>query len=216
MSIYKSIHRYGIDEVTIQKSLFIGQCLPVESDEEASAFIEKVKGEHKTATHNCYGYVVGEQIQRFSDDGEPMHTAGMPILNLLMAQDLRNVCVVVTRYFGGILLGKGGLVRAYTEGTKIALDRGKVVEKEPYHTIQLGLDYGLLGPVENYILNQGLYVAEKEYTEEVKLTLYIPERDYERRFVEFMNLTSGKAVVLQTNTVIRSTFEGSLYMAGEE
>ncbi|NLE06207.1 MAG: DUF3795 domain-containing protein, partial [Crenarchaeota archaeon] len=130
MSNYKSIHKYGRDEIIINKSKFIGTAAPVENEEEAVSFIESIRKEFKDATHNCYAYVIGENrnIQRYSDDGEPSGTAGMPILNVINQENLINVAVVVTRYFGGVLLGAGGLVRAYTKGCKIGLESGLVCD----------------------------------------------------------------------------------------
>jgi len=135
---YRTIHEYGVHEIIINKSRFIGYAKPVESEEDAIKFIEEIKFKHKDATHNVLAYVIGQNnnIQRYSDDGEPSGTAGIPILEVLKKENLRNVVVVVTRYYGGVKLGTGGLVRAYIKGAKIALEASKI-----YHltSLQTGL-----------------------------------------------------------------------------
>jgi uncharacterized YigZ family protein len=120
---YKTLLKAGNDEIIIERSRFIGYAAPVSSEEEAMEFIDKIKNQHKDATHNVTAYVVGlhNEVQRYNDDGEPAGTAGVPILEVLKKEDLRNTVVVVTRYFGGIKLGAGGLIRAYTRGAKIAV-----------------------------------------------------------------------------------------------
>lgn len=188
---YKSVHSYGEDEVIIDKSRFIGYCKPVQTEDEANEFINEIKELHKTATHNCYAYVIGKNIQRFSDDGEPSHTAGMPILTTLMNEELTNVCVVVTRYFGGVLLGKGGLVRAYTTGCKIALDKSIVVDKVLHYKVKLKLDYSNLGVIENYLNNAEIKVLDKIFLEDVDIILYMDTEKYDSFLEDMLELTSG-------------------------
>ena len=131
MSTYKTLHEFGMDEIIIEKSTFIGYAKPIKTEEEAIEFINEIKKKHKDATHNVWAYTVGKtmNIQRYSDDGEPQGTAGIPTLEVIKKEDLRDVVVVVTRYFGGVKLGAGGLVRAYTKGAKIGIDAAKVIEK---------------------------------------------------------------------------------------
>ena len=128
---YRTVQAYGSSEIIIKKSRFIGHAKPVESEEEAIQFIEAIKKEHRSATHNCSAYVIGErdQIQKQSDDGEPSGTAGKPILEVIKHQGLKNTVVVVTRYFGGIMLGAGGLIRAYTDGAVAGIEAGKPIYK---------------------------------------------------------------------------------------
>ncbi len=123
MNAYNTVLKAGCDEVVIQKSRFIGYACPCDTEEDALAFIRRIREKHRDARHHCYAYVIGQNkgIMRYSDDGEPGGTAGLPIISVMNHSDLVNCCVVVVRYFGGILLGTGGLVRAYTEGCKIAL-----------------------------------------------------------------------------------------------
>ena len=151
---YKTIHQYGEGEMIINKSRFIGYSKPIESEEEAIEFIEEIKTKHKDATHNVFAYVVGEDsiIQRYSDDGEPNGTAGIPIIEILKKEELRNTVVVVTRYFGGIKLGVGGLVRAYIKGAKLGLDESQIVEKILHNKLKFKIDYTLYGKVENELM----------------------------------------------------------------
>ncbi|KUK08822.1 MAG: hypothetical protein XD49_1133 [Caldanaerobacter subterraneus] len=175
--IYKTLLGYGVAEVEIKKSKFIGHASPVASEEEAIKFIEKIRAEHRLATHNVYAYVVGEndEIQRFSDDGEPSGTAGMPVLNVIKKQELKNVVVVVTRYFGGILLGAGGLVRAYTKAAKMGIDAAGIVEKIPAKEIELTFDYNLLGKIQNELLRRDYLIKDISYADKVIITLPVVE-----------------------------------------
>ena len=148
--IYRTIYTYGEEETIINKSRFIGYAMPIETEEEALEFIEKIKTKHRDATHNVYAYVLGKDsnAQRFSDDGEPSGTAGIPVLEVIKKENLRNVVVVVTRYFGGIKLGTGGLIRAYTRGAKIGLDAGTIVDMVLHSRIKIRIDYTLYGRIE--------------------------------------------------------------------
>jgi len=197
MSNYKSIHKYGRDEIIINKSRFIGTAAPVESEEQAVEFIEKIKKEFKDASHNCYAYVIGENkgIQRYSDDGEPSGTAGMPILNVINQENIVNAAVVVTRYFGGVLLGAGGLVRAYTKGCKIGLESGIIVEKNLYYDVSFDLDYTLLGKMDNELLLNSFIVKDKMYSDRVDFKLIVKEDETEKLRALVNEITSGKSVI---------------------
>lgn len=197
MSNYKSIHKYGRDEIIINKSRFIGTAMPVDSEEQAIEFIESIRKEYKDATHNCYAYVIGENknIQRYADAGEPSGTAGMPILNVINQESLVNVAVVVTRYFGGIMLGAGGLVRAYTKGCKIALESGIIVDKSLYYNVDFNLDYTLLGKMDNELLKNNFIVKDKEYLEFVKYNLIIKEAEIDNVRNLVNEVTNGKAEI---------------------
>ena len=139
MKPYRTVLGRGDDEVIINKSRFIGHAAPCASEEEALAFISEMRQRYKDASHNCYAYVIGQNkgIMRYSDDGEPGGTAGLPMMEVLKNRDVTDLCVVVTRYFGGVLLGAGGLVRAYTKGAVIGLDAAKVVVMHPSQTYLL-------------------------------------------------------------------------------
>ena len=148
MEEYLALVEAGQDEIIEKKSRFIGYAVPAESEEEALAAVEKIKKKHYDARHNCYAFSIGtgpQPLLRFSDDGEPQGTAGKPILEVIGGSGVRNVCIVVTRYFGGTLLGTGGLVRAYTEAAKAALAAGVVKKRRPMIRAKLGMDYGDLG-----------------------------------------------------------------------
>ncbi len=175
--IYRTIYTYGEEETIINKSRFIGYAMPIETEEEALGFIEKIKTKHRDATHNVYAYVLGKDsnTQRFSDDGEPSGTAGIPVLEVIKKESLRNVVVVVTRYFGGIKLGTGGLIRAYTKGAKIGLDAGTIVDMVLHSRIKIRIDYTLYGRIENYLMNEGYIVDESVFDDAVNIFVYIED-----------------------------------------
>ena len=192
---YKTIFEGGEGELTEKKSRFIATVEPVESEEEAIAFIERMKKKYWDARHNCSAFVIGEraQIQRCSDDGEPQGTAGRPMLDVLMGQGIRNVAVVVTRYFGGVLLGTGGLVRAYSGAVQEGLARSTVIEKIPGALLEIGTDYNGLGKIQ-YILGQrGLRILNSEYTDAVKLQTLIPLEELDQVRGEIIDRTNGQA-----------------------
>ena len=166
MKTYKTLHSFGSDEYIVEKSTFIGYAKPIKSEEEAVEFINEIKKKHKDATHNVWAYTVGEtmNIQRYSDDGEPQGTAGIPTLEVIKKEDLRDVVVVVTRYFGGIKLGAGGLVRAYTKGAKVGIEAAQIIEKVKYKEVGITIDYNQIGKVQNEIMNMGYTIKDTLYT----------------------------------------------------
>lgn len=196
-NIYRTIYKYGEDEVIINKSRFIGYAMPINSEEEALDFIEKIKSKHRDATHNVYAYVFGENsnIQRFSDDGEPSGTAGIPALEVIKKEDLRNTVVVVTRYFGGIKLGAGGLIRAYTKGAKIGLESGIIVEQVLHQKLKIRIDYNLYGIVENYLITNGFLIDDIVYDDAVNIYTYIKFSDVEIFTKAIIDLSSGDGIV---------------------
>lgn len=196
-NIYRTIHRYGEGEIIINKSRFIGYAMPIESEGEALDFIEKIKTKHRDATHNVYAYVYGEDsnIQRFSDDGEPSGTAGIPALEVIKKEDLRNVVVVVTRYFGGIKLGTGGLIRAYTKGAKIGLESGMIIEKVLHHKLKIRIEYTLYGMIENYLMTNGYIVEDTIYDDAVNIYVYIEFSQVDSFKNTITDLTSGSAII---------------------
>ncbi len=212
MNSYKSIHRQGRDEIIINKSKFIGTSCPVQTEEEALEFIYNIKKEFKDATHNVYAYVIGENsnIQRFSDDGEPSGTAGMPVLNVIKQENIKNAAVVVTRYFGGVLLGAGGLVRAYTKGAKISLEDGIIVDKKLFYDVSFKLDYTLLGKMENELLKNNFIVVDKIYEDIVLIKLIIEDEDLNNISALVGEVSSGKAEIFVGQATYYSTKMGSL------
>lgn len=194
---YKTIRGYGEAEIVIKRSQFIGHAKPVATEEEAVAFIEEIKSRHKQATHNCSAYMVGErdQHQKASDDGEPSGTAGKPILEVIKHQQLKNVAVVVTRYFGGILLGAGGLVRAYTDGAVAGLASAGVVYKVLHTPVKISMEYSWLGKVENELRARGVMFGDIEYTDKVTVRC-MPNESESARFIEWItDLTAGQTEI---------------------
>lgn len=195
MSTYKTLHEFGMDEIIIEKSTFIGYAKPIKTEEEAIEFINEIKKKHKDATHNVWAYTVGENmnIQRYSDDGEPQGTAGIPTLEVIKKEDLRDVVVVVTRYFGGIKLGAGGLVRAYTKGAKVGIEAGIVIEKVKYTEVKIKIDYNLLGKIQNEIMNLELTIKDTIYGEDVEIIVYVRNEDVENLESRIIDITNAKA-----------------------
>lgn len=197
LSQYKTVYRGGEAEIIEKKSRFIATVKPVKTEEEAIAFIESMKKKYWNATHNCSAYVLGEhfQIQRCSDDGEPSGTAGKPMLDVLLGEEIHDVVVVVTRYFGGTLLGTGGLVRAYSSSTKEGLLASKVITKMHGQKISIQTDYTGLGKIQ-YILGQrGLMILNSIYTDKVELEVLLPENEIVAVMAEIREGTNGQAMM---------------------
>ncbi|NLB20370.1 MAG: YigZ family protein [Clostridium sp.] len=182
-------------EFTEKKSVFIGVGKRVFSEDEAREFIDEMKRKYKDARHHVYAYTLFEDmnIQRYSDDGEPQGTGGIPVLDVIKKNDLRNVCIVVIRYFGGVLLGAGGLTRAYVKGAAVAVEASGIIKRVEGVEAKLPLSYDHLGRVEHYLLENKIKIIEAEYTEMVSLTLYLKREDYDQVKDEILNLTSGQA-----------------------
>ena len=197
MNTYKTLHEFGMDEVIIDKSTFIGYAKPIKTEEEAIDFVNEIKKKHKDATHNVWAYTVGESmnIQRYSDDGEPQGTAGIPTLEVIKKEELRNVVVVVTRYFGGIKLGAGGLVRAYTKGAKISIESAKVIEKVLYKPVGIKIDYNQLGKVQNEIMNMGYFIKDTVYEDNVEIIVYSRISEIENITSKITDITSATAKI---------------------
>lgn len=199
---YNTVRQEAHAEQIIEKSRFIAYVKPVESREEAEAFIATIRGEHKTATHNVPAMVIGDkfQIQWASDDGEPQGTSGAPIVQMLVKEGITNVAVVVTRYFGGIKLGTGGLVRAYTGSARLGLEAaGKCMIKE-MAVLRFKLDYSFLSKAQN-LAKEGLFSIEDiAYEELVTIKAAAELEDAEQVKASFANLTSGTAVLMEETT----------------
>ena len=176
MTEYKTIKSASSDEFIVKKSRFIGYVKPVKTQEEALEFINEIKSKHWDATHNVYAYTLKEGgIRRFSDDGEPQGTAGIPSLDVLLKEEVVDCCVVVTRYFGGIMLGAGGLVRAYSHGAKIALDAGGIITMSLCKIVRVKSDYNFYGRLVPLICEEGGIVEDTQFTDNVEVTFRIPE-----------------------------------------
>jgi len=197
LSQYKTVYAGGEAEIIEKKSRFIATVKPVKSEEEAIAFIDTLKKKYWNATHNCSAYVIGDhfQIQRCSDDGEPSGTAGKPMLDVLLGEELHDTAVVVTRYFGGTLLGTGGLVRAYQASTKAGLEASTVITKMHGSRVSVETDYTGLGKIQ-YILGQrGLTILNSQYTDKVALEVLLPEAEVKAVMTEITEGTNGQAVM---------------------
>lgn len=194
MKAYTTVLGASEAEFTEKKSRFIGRCFPVETEDEAFAVIADVKKRHWDATHNCYAFIVGENglTQRFSDDGEPSGTAGMPILDVIKQKGLTNTLIVVTRYFGGILLGAGGLVRAYSKAAASAVDCADMVRVEPAAVMMVEIDYSRYGSLEGYI-RQRASVDEVLFSDVVSIRALVPTGDVEAFIADITERTDGRA-----------------------
>ena len=218
MVYYKTAAKYGEVEQTIEKSRFIGYIKPVQNREEAEAFIAEIRALHRSATHNVPAYVIGEksEMQWASDDKEPSGTAGAPILHLLNGEGITNVAVVVTRYFGGIKLGTGGLVRAYTSSAKLGLEAAGVCSVREMAELTVKIDYPYLAKIQNMASEQldleeadregeenlsNFRIANIQYTDKIEMKIQTFPGSLTNVELLFQNITSGKAEVISQTTV---------------
>lgn len=197
LTAYESIEKLTKRNTEIKKSLFIAQIAPVNSEKEAQDFILSVKKDMRDATHNCSAYRIGiKQIaERSSDDGEPQGTAGHPMLHVLQANNLTNVVATVTRYFGGIKLGAGGLTRAYSSSLANALNDSKIIRFTPHQKIILTVNYTFVGAFENYIKDTDIIVTDRLFTDKVKISMLCLTENSDKHIEFFTNMTSGTAII---------------------
>lgn len=200
---YKIIEYGGVGEIEEKKSRFIAHVASVSTEEEAAAFIEAKKKQFWDARHNCYAYVLGEQAQtmRFSDDGEPTGTAGRPILEVLVGSGIRNIIVVVTRYFGGTLLGTGGLVRAYTKAAQAGIAASVVRTMCCGFEMSIVTDYNGIGKVQYLLGARGISTEDADYGEQVNVRVNIPYEDKDSVIKEINDATAGKAKITVSEPV---------------
>lgn len=202
LQAYKTVGKQAQDEFIERKSRFIGAITPITTEEEALAFIDEKKTEHWQATHNCWAYIVRDTgVMRYSDDGEPQGTAGIPILEILKKEEIFDACVVVTRYYGGIQLGAGGLVRAYSQGAKVALDAGGRVTMAPCKILTMTLPYPLYDRALSAFEDFTLTVQETEFTEDVAITLELLAEEQERFSAMITELTAGEVTPKEIDSV---------------
>ena len=189
---YKTIKGSLNSEFEVDKSIFITTAKHVETEEEALEFIEEIREKYKDATHNCTAYIINKNpvIKRYNDDGEPQGSAGLPMLSVLEKEEVTNVAVVVTWYFGGKLLGKGGLIRAYTKGVADTVGPN-VLYKRDYFRVELILSYTILGQIDNYLNEEKLNVIDKAYTDEVRFEIYVRKDKYPKFEEDLINMTSA-------------------------
>lgn len=194
---YKVVYEGGSGEIVEKKSRFLAAVQPVESEEAAAAFIGAVKKKYWDASHNCSAFTIGRhhELTRCSDDGEPSGTAGRPMLDVLLREDIHNAAVVVTRYFGGTLLGTGGLVRAYQKCTQAGLEGAVIIEKQQGQLLEIGTDYNGLGKIQYLMAQREIPVRNTEYTQQVVIQAMVPKEqkaEFEKAVTE---ATSGTAVL---------------------
>ena len=193
MKPYKTLMKRAEDEFIVNKSRFIGHACPCETEEEALGFLAEMREKYKDASHNCYAYIIGANmgIMRYSDDGEPGGTAGMPIIEVLKARGVTNCCCVVTRYFGGILLGAGGLVRAYTKGAVVALDACGIGVMHPTARYLMDVPYPMLSRMEYFLQSETVEIEDKAFTDTVTLTLMVKCADEEALIKRVTDVSEG-------------------------
>ncbi|MEC1757678.1 YigZ family protein [Schinkia azotoformans] len=200
---YYTVKNAGEHEIVIEKSKFVAQITRATTEEAAQAFIQEIKKKHWDATHNCSAYLIGEhnQIQKANDDGEPSGTAGVPMLEVLKKRDLKDTVVVVTRYFGGIKLGAGGLIRAYGKAVSEGLNAIGVVERRLMRVIHTKVDYTWLGKIENELRSHPSFILKQiHYLDMVEVETYVAE-EMKESFVDWMTeLTNGQAEIFEGET----------------
>ena len=194
---YYTVKGPGENEIVIEKSRFIAHVARTETEEEAQEFIQNIKKAHWNATHNCSAYMIGEhdQIQKANDDGEPSGTAGVPILEVLKKKHLKDTVVVVTRYFGGIKLGAGGLIRAYSKATSEGINATGVVQRKLMRIISTKVDYTWLGKLENELRSSVYLIKEIHYLDNVVIDTYVEEEQTESFTQWMIELTNGQGEI---------------------
>ena len=197
MKKYRSAYQGGEGEIVEKKSRFIATVQPVESEEEALAFVASMKKKYWNATHNCSAFVVGEhmELQRCSDDGEPQGTAGRPMLDVLLGEEIHNVAVVVTRYFGGTLLGTGGLVRAYSHAASLACDAAHTMDMCLCHRLKICTDYGMYGKLTYILPNFETITVNSDFADSVTLELLVLSEKLSALISEITEITNGSAEI---------------------
>ena len=215
----KTVYSGGEAEIVEKKSRFIATVRPVSSEEEAVAFIAEMKKKYWDARHNCSAFVIGDrqEMSRCSDDGEPAQTAGRPMIDVLLREDIHNVAVVVTRYFGGVLLGTGGLVRAYQKSVQEGLAASVIIDKKEGRRLSVGTDYTGLGKLQYLVAQNGLTLIDTVYTEKVELLLMVPSEMQEQTEKEIIDNISAyygeKTLIIASNRATSVSFcDEILYM----
>lgn len=196
---YKTLIRRAEESFIINKSRFIGCGCPCETEEEALSFLAERRAQHRDATHNCYAYIVGANmgVMRYSDDGEPGGTAGMPIIEVMKARGVTNCAVVVTRYFGGVLLGAGGLVRAYSQGAAAALNACGVGVMHPTARYLMEISYPALNRMDFFLKSEPVIVEDKSYTDVITYTLIVRAEDEAGFLARLTDMSEGRVEPLR-------------------
>lgn len=209
---YCAVYEGGQGEIVEKKSRFIATVLPIETEEEALEFIAKMKKKYWDARHNCYVYSIGmnREFTRCSDDGEPSGTAGRPMLDVILGEDIYNVAVVVTRYFGGVLLGTGGLVRAYSKAVQEGLAASKVILKQKGIALKITTDYTGLGKIQYIAGERNIPVLDSEYTDKVVMKLLVPVQDVGSVQKAITEGTNGRAGIEKDQELYYAVIDGKV------
>ena len=209
---YKTVYEGGEGEIVEKKSRFIATVRPIESEEEALKFLEEMKKKYWDARHNCFVYSIGmnREFTRCSDDGEPSGTAGRPMLDVILGEDIYNVAVVVTRYFGGVLLGTGGLVRAYSKAVQEGLAASRVILKKKGISMKITTDYTGIGKIQYIAGERKLPILDSEYTEKVMMKLLVPVQDVESVQKAITEGTNGRAVIEKDQELYYALLDGQV------
>ena len=194
---YLTIQRAYTFELIEKKSRFIASVLPISNEDEAIAFVNSLKSRYWDATHNVYAYLIDQDItlQRFSDDGEPSGTAGLPVLEVIKKLNINDVVIVVTRYFGGIRLGAAGLIRAYGKVAQLALEEAQIIKKALCYEAIVTIEYTLLGKVQAIMINEGFPIKDIKYGENVDIVVYIPVEKKEHFAKLIIEITSARVIL---------------------
>ena len=212
ISLY--VYKGGQGEITEKKSRFIATVRPVESEDEAVSFINETKKKYWDARHNCSAFVIGkrQELTRCSDDGEPAGTAGRPMLDVLLKENIHNAAVVVTRYFGGVLLGTGGLVRAYQQATKAGLSASEIIEKKEGAVLFIRTDYTGIGRLQYLLAQEKITVIDTAYEADVLVKAVIPENDKKRIEKTIIEQTNGTAKLEWGDEVTFAEYDGEVLL----
>lgn len=212
ISLY--VYKGGQGEITEKKSRFIATVRPVESEDEAVSFINETKKKYWDARHNCSAFVIGkrQELTRCSDDGEPAGTAGRPMLDVLLKENIHNAAVVVTRYFGGVLLGTGGLVRAYQQATKAGLSASEIIEKKDGAVLFIRTDYTGIGRLQYLLAQEKITVMDTAYEADVLVKAVIPENDKKRIEKTIIEQTNGTAKLEWGDEVTFAEYDGEVLL----
>lgn len=203
MEIYHTIYKGGNGEIVEKKSRFIAEVHPVTSEEEAMEILEQTRKQYWDARHHCWAYIIGRNpaAERMSDDGEPAGTAGHPMLDVLLGEGIHNTAVVVTRYFGGTLLGTGGLVRAYSKSVQAGLAASTVLEKKKGFLLAMETDYSGIGKIQYLLGQRGLLITDSQYTDKVTVETLVPQEELVSVKEEITEGTNGKTVFAKEEPV---------------
>lgn len=209
---YKTIYKGNEAEITEKKSRFIAAVRLVQSEEEALSFIEEMRKKYWNATHNCFAYTIGErqEIVRASDDGEPSGTAGRPILDVILGEELRDTAIVVTRYFGGTLLGTGGLVRAYSSAAQAGLAASTVIEKKYGTLLEIKTDYNGVGKIQYLLAQQKVPTIDSQYTDQVILSVLLPKSEVPALKAALTEATNARAVLTEKEDLYYALLNGEI------